>query len=135
MKAQAGAIAQQQALVLVFGLSYREAAKVAGIHHRNLWSHVAAKHGSNVAPWEYRSAEVKNAAIAKVIEMVVAEVAPSAECRFIYHDHDECAFVEIYVEKFSFMVVESALKVLKINNPIGAKYENRVIYEIPFVTE
>lgn len=77
MKSQAGAIAQQQALVLVFGLSYRKAAKVAGVHHRNLWSHVAAKPGSNVASWESRPAEIKREAVKNLLSRLVKDAFTS----------------------------------------------------------
>lgn len=129
MKTQAGAVAQQQALVLVFGLSYRVAARVAGIHHRNLWSHVAAKSGSNVAPWDSRAVEVKREAIEKCIENVIESVDSNAECLFTYNY--DCAFVEINTTKAA-RVIDSALDMLKCKQ-VGIA--NRLIFEIPFVEE
>jgi hypothetical protein len=62
---ESGAVAIQQALVKHFGLSYRDAAKIAGVNPRTLWQHVAARRGSNVAAWESRSETIKNEAIEK----------------------------------------------------------------------
>lgn len=59
----AGNVAQQQALVKYFGLSYRMAAEVTGTNHRTVWQHVAARSGSNVAAWEDRPQEMKDEAI------------------------------------------------------------------------
>jgi hypothetical protein len=129
MKAQAGAIAQQQALVLVFGLSYRQAAKVAGVNHRNLWSHVAAKHGSKVASWESRSIEIQNAAIEKVINNVVTEADASAECRFLYQ-FDGSNFVEIYADSDNRKAIENALSSLNVER-VKVGNGNPLLFELP----
>jgi len=109
MRSQAGAVAQQQALVLVFGLSYRQAAKVANIHHRNLWSHVAAKPGSNVASWESRSEEIKR----KAIECAFGMLFESFDC--CYNEMPEKArkvFRVQLLEKYDADTVEKYLDFL-----------------------
>lgn len=62
-KAKAGNVAIQQALVKYFGLTYRMAADIMNTNHRTVWQHVAARTGSNVASWERRPEDVKEAAI------------------------------------------------------------------------
>jgi len=136
MKAQAGAIAQQQALVLVFGLSYRAAARVAGIHHRNLWSHVAAKHGSNVTPWESRSIEIKRAAI----EGAFGVLFESLDC--CYNEVPEQAkkvFRAQLLEKYDADTVndyldflhESAPSFVSIDEKIAIDRESNEVYAYP----
>lgn len=62
-KPKAGQIAQQQALIKYFGLTYSMASKVMGVNKRTLWQHVAARKGSNVATWEDRPEDIKEQAI------------------------------------------------------------------------
>lgn len=62
---KAGNVAQQQALIKYFGLSYRMAAAVAGVNHRTLWQHVNGGEGANVAQWEARTPEIQEQAIAQ----------------------------------------------------------------------
>jgi len=58
-----GHVAVQQALVCHFGLSYRRAAALSGASARTVWDHVAALPGANVAAWENRTEEQRQAAI------------------------------------------------------------------------
>lgn len=136
MRSQAGAVAQQQALVLVFGLSYRQAAKVANIHHRNLWSHVAAKPGSNVAPWESRPIEVKRAAIERAFGMLFE----SLDC--VYNNIPEKAreiFRAQLLEKHDSNIVnayldflhEAAPSFISIDEKISIDQESNEVYAYP----
>lgn len=68
----AGNVAIQQALILHFGLSYRRAAALTHVHPRTAWQHVAAGNGANVAAWDQRSAQVRDAAISKAAELLTA---------------------------------------------------------------
>jgi len=67
---ESGSVATQQALVKHFKLSYRNAAKLAGVNPRTLWQHVAARHGSNVAAWGSRSQSIKDEAIEKARKLI-----------------------------------------------------------------
>ena len=71
-KPRAGQVAQQQALVKYFGLTYRMAAAVMGTNHRTVWQHVAAQKGSNVAAWESRPEDVKETAIVEAQKAINA---------------------------------------------------------------
>lgn len=71
-KPQAGQVAQQQALVKYFRLTYRMAAAIMGTNHRTVWQHVAANKGSNVAAWESRPDDVKQAAIVEAQKAINA---------------------------------------------------------------
>ncbi len=71
-KPKAGQVAQQQALVKYFGLTYRMAAAIMGTNHRTVWQHVAANKGSNVATWESRPEDVKEQAIVEAQKAINA---------------------------------------------------------------
>lgn len=65
-----GQVAMQQALIMHFGFSYRESARIMGVNHRTIWQHVAAREGSNVRSWFNRSEHDQSIAIAKVAEVI-----------------------------------------------------------------
>jgi hypothetical protein len=71
-KPKAGQVAIQQALIKYFGLTYDMASKVMRVNARTLWQHVAANKGSNVAAWEDRPEDIKEAAIVEAQKAINA---------------------------------------------------------------
>jgi len=82
-----GRVAMQQALIMHFGLSYRESAMIARIHQRTLWQHVAARRGSKVRSWFNRSEHDQQLAIAKAAEKIWYE----------YHKNPQL-FTELWIK-------------------------------------
>lgn len=63
-----GQAARQQALVIVHGLSLRQAARLTGVCHRTVWMRVHG--GYTVRSWDKRSAEEQAMAVWQTQRMI-----------------------------------------------------------------
>lgn len=74
-----GAVAIQQAMRYVFGLTYREIGVLTVVHPRTAWQHIAAKRGAKVKDWDRRTEQEQRQAIEDAIQLFDQKITGSRQ--------------------------------------------------------